>query len=350
MGRMPLYSPRMDAAIGQLETAGVERTPRLPRLSTGWVGAVLLVLIGLPCLVTVPYTLKHYEGSSGDEAGADVAPSLESPASLLGTDALGRSLLYRCLLGGAISLAVGITAALIAVCIGVTWGALAGYVGGLTDAFMMRTVDVLYGLPYILLVVLMSMAVAGLVDRIELADARAAQAAAEAGAAHSQGVLAWLVGEYSVLIRLLTLAFAIGSVSWLTMARVIRGQVLSLRAQPFMEAARAYGVGPWRVMTQHLLPNLVGPIVVYTTLAVPSAILQESFLSFLGIGVQAPLPSWGNLAAEGVAEFPELSIPGFDMEWWLLVFPCVLLGLTLMALNFVGDALRDRFDPKRQAT
>lgn len=340
----------MDAAIGQLEPVGAGRSPRMPRLSTGWVGAALLVLIALPCLVTVPYTLHHYEGESGDEARADTAPSLASPATLLGTDALGRSLLYRCLLGGAISLAVGIAAALIAVCIGVTWGAVAGYVGGRTDAFMMRAVDVLYGLPYILLVVLMSMAVAGLVDRITLADARAAQATAEAGRTHSQGVLAWLVTEYRVLIRLVTLAFAIGSVSWLTMARVIRGQVLSLRAQPFMEAARAYGVGPWRVMTRHLLPNLVGPIVVYTTLAVPSAILQESFLSFLNIGVQDPLPSWGRLAATGVAEFPELSIPGARMEWWLLVFPCVLLGLTLMALNFVGDALRDRFDPRRVRT
>ncbi len=337
----------MDAAIGHLEAP---IPGRLPRVSTGGIGAAVLLIIGLPCLVTLPLTLDRYEGKAGDAAFADQPPSFEQPSRWLGTDSLGRSLLYRCLLGGAISLGVGIAAAVIAVCTGVTWGALAGYIGGRTDAMLMRIVDVLYGLPYILLVVLLSLAVQGLIGRIELAEAKAAQAALESGVQRNPGWLASLLDEYRTLIRLVTLAVAIGAVSWLTMARVIRGQVLSLRAQPFVEAARAYGVGPWRVLTRHLLPNLVGPIVVYTTLAVPSAILQESFLSFLGIGVQAPLPSWGNLAAQGVEEFPELAIPGSPMEWWLLLFPCLLLGLTLMALNFLGDALRDRFDPKRVET
>jgi len=134
---------------------------------------------------------------------------------------------------------------------------------------------------------------------------------------------------------------AIGSVSWLTMARVIRGQVLSLREMPFVEAAWAAGVGPMRILIRHLLPNLVGPIVVYATLTVPQAILQESFLSFLGIGVAPPIPTWGSLAAEGVA-----AINTVVSFWWMLLYPCLFLGLTLLALNFVGDGLRDAFDPK----
>ncbi len=131
------------------------------------------------------------------------------------------------------------------------------------------------------------------------------------------------------------------------MARVVRGQVLSLRAQPFIEAARACGLSPVRIFLVHVLPNLIGPIVVYTTLTIPSAILQESFLSFLGIGVQAPLPSWGNLAADGLGELHALGQPHVSIRWWLIVWPCVLLGLTLMALNFLGDALRARLDPRR---
>ncbi|HEX7009403.1 MAG TPA: ABC transporter permease, partial [Phycisphaeraceae bacterium] len=204
--------------------------------------------------------------------------------------------------------------------------ALAGYVGGRIDALMMRTVDVLYGLPSILLVVLVDLALRPTVR-------------AAAGAVLSERASASIA-------ELVTLLVAIGGVSWLTMARVIRGQVLSLRAQPFVEAARAAGTGPWRILRVHLLPNLMGPIIVYTTLTVPAAILQESFLSFLGIGVQRPLPSWGNLAADGVERLPALAA-GAPFHGWLLLFPCLLLGLTLMALNFLGDALRRRLDPRR---
>jgi oligopeptide transport system permease protein len=147
-----------------------------------------------------------------------------------------------------------------------------------------------------------------------------------------------------------TLLVAIGGVSWLTMARVIRGQVLSLRSQPFMEAARSVGTGHLRTLRVHLLPNLIGPIVVYATLTVPQAILQESFLSFLGIGVQAPIPSWGNLASAGLPELSSLARGDDNVQWWLLLFPCLLLGLTLMGLNFMGDALRNRLDPRRAKT
>jgi oligopeptide transport system permease protein len=143
-------------------------------------------------------------------------------------------------------------------------------------------------------------------------------------------------------VNIVTLLVAIGGVSWLTMARVVRGQVLSLKSQPFMEAARAMGVPLRSQFSRHLLPNLMGPITVYATLTVPQAILQESFLSFLGIGVHPPLPSWGNLAADGLQE-----LNGYKSNWWLLAFPCVLLGVTLLALNFVGEGLREAMDPKR---
>jgi ABC-type dipeptide/oligopeptide/nickel transport system permease subunit len=254
-----------------------------------------------------------------------------APRHLLGTDRLGRDLLVRCLAGGSISLGVGIVAAALAVIIGTLWGTAAGYRGGRLDAAMMRTVDVLYGLPNILLVVLLSVAADGLIER--------AEAAAAAG---SHAGWSGLVIRHKGLVNVTTLFVAIGAVSWLTMARVIRGQVLSLRAMPFMEAARAVGV-PWpRLVRRHLLPSLAGPIVVYATLTVPSAILAESFLSFLGIGVREPLPSWGNLAADGLSELNTVRV-----RWWLLVWPCLLIGLTLLSLNFLGEALREGLDPRR---
>lgn len=295
----------------------------LPRLGAGLVGAVVLLLIALPCLLSLPWALHRYDLQRLDGLQPLSAPSLAEP---MGTDLLGRSLMWRVLLGGAISLGIGAASASIAVLIGVLWGGLAGYVGGRVDSFLMRVVDVLYGLPSILLIVLVNMA-------LKPAIIRAAGLLLPADSAASVGDVA-------------TLLVAIGAVSWLTMARVIRGQVLSLRGQPFVEAARALGLSPARIFFVHLLPNLVGPIVVYTTLTVPSAILQESFLSFLGIGVQPPLPTWGNLAADGLGELHGLGMAHGSVRWWLLVWPCALLGLTLMALNFLGDGLRDRLDPR----
>ena len=287
----------------------------------GWVGAVILILIAVPCFVTLPWALNYYDAHRIAEKQYQ-APSFAEP---MGTDRFGRSLLWRALLGGAVSLGIGAAAAGIAVVIGVSWGAVAGYVGGRVDAGMMRIVDVLYGLPDILMVILLDMALRpGMVALASLV----------------------LAGEQASMAgRLATLALAIGAVSWLTMARVIRGQVLSLRAQPFIEAARACGYGPGRIVVVHLLPNLLGPVLVYSTLTVPVAILQESFLSFLGIGVRAPLPSWGNLASEGLTALHALAA-GRAGPWWLLLFPCLLLGLTLMALNFLGDALRAHLDPR----
>lgn len=286
------------------------------------------------------------------------------PHYLLGTDHLGRSQTARVLIGGAISLAIGLAAAALSVVIGTLYGALAGYAGGAVDGVMMRIVDVLYGLPYVLLVVLLAVAVDGALARWQTARVEsiaaqtkemvttevarlplpqqtdAAKAAALLRARETLGT-GELTAAQSQVVNLVTLLVAIGGVSWLTMARVIRGQVLSLKAQPFMEAARAIGVPVRRQFLRHLLPNLVGPIMVYATLMVPQAILQESFLSFLGIGVRPPLPSWGNLAADALGELNQVR-----SHWWLLVFPCVLLGVTLLSLNFVGEAVREALDPR----
>ena len=317
----------MDATrpIADPSAISVDRTA-LRILRPGMLGTVILIIIAAPCIVSLPSSVTRYDEQDLGPPGEDPRrpPSLDEP---MGADALGRSLAWRCMLGGAISLGIGAAAAGIAVAIGVTWGAVAGLAGGRTDAVMMRIVDVLYGLPYILLVVLLDIALSPSIQR----------------------VTEWLMPAdvAAGVADVVTLLAAIGAVSWLTMARVIRGQVLSLRAEPFVEAARAAGLGPVRIFRSCLLPNLVGPIVVYTTLTVPTAILQESFLSFLGIGVQAPLPSWGNLASDGVAALPAMFLDLGPSPWWLLVWPCALLGLTLLGLNLVGDALRSRLDPRK---
>jgi len=312
------------------------------------VGAVTLGIIALACFASAPWALGWTSSSgaappyrnaeldayflppvwvghdAGEQARRDAEAALHEPGSapmhVLGTDNLGRDLLTRCLLGGSISLGVGFSAALISVIVGTLYGAIAGAAGGRVDAVMMRIVDVLYGLPYILLVVLLAVGADAVIDRL-------------AGGALSSGS--------RIALNVLTLLIAIGGVSWLTMARVIRGQVLSLKAQPFMEAARAIGAPIHRQFFRHLLPNMIGPIVVYATLTVPQAILQESFLSFLGIGIQPPLPSWGNLAAAGLSELNTV-----NPRWWLLLFPSLLLGVTLLALNFVGEGLREALDPR----
>ncbi|GIW74817.1 MAG: hypothetical protein KatS3mg103_1339 [Phycisphaerales bacterium] len=338
-------------------------------------------------------------------------------ALLLGTDVLGRSLLYRVITGGGISLGIGLAAACISVLIGTLYGAISGYAGRTTDAVMMRIVDVLFGLPYILLVVLLAVASDALLDEyVNQQKARAAWSQrvvdallqAQGQPASDAARAAWRESPYDpagplaqlpvpepvaqardaivqavrqadepqagsgdaqpgltngqvleamalaarpprrlsestrLLLDLVVLLVAIGGVSWLTMARVIRGQVLSLKNQPFIEAARSAGAPARRIFLVHLLPNLLGPIIVYATLTVPLAILQESFLSFLGIGVKPPLPSWGNLAADGLNE-----LNPYESLWWLILFPCLLLGATLLALNFVGEGLREAFDPKR---
>ena len=239
-------------------------------------------------------------------------------SSWLGHDDLGRSLFYRLSPAIVLSLLVGLSAVIIAVVVGTLWGATAAMAGGRVDLLMMRLVDVLYGLPYILMVILLKIALTR--------------------------PLTALIGNAKVA-NFVVLLVAIGGVSWLTMARVIRGQVLSLRQLAFVEAARAAGASRTYILRRHLLPNLLGSIIVYATLVLPQAILQESFLSFLGIGIQQPTPSLGNLAAEGVH-----AVNLYVDYWWLIVFPCGALAVLLLALNFLGDGLRDAYDPRSGAS
>ncbi|MAJ45903.1 MAG: hypothetical protein CBC35_01115 [Planctomycetes bacterium TMED75] len=316
-------------------------------LHSGLTGPVLLFVITAACFLSLPWSLgdvevrggvrPRYEASnlelallppiwmglsSEDQSRIEAQRTQGAyiPGLLFGTDRYGRDFFVRCLMGGTISLAIGFAAAFLSVLIGTIYGGLAGWSGGRVDALLMRLVDILFGLPYILLVVLLSVAVDGFLQR--------------------EG--AQLSGFARQAVNVLTLLVAIGAVSWLAMARVIRGQVLSLRERPFIEAATAGGVPVHRQLSRHVLPNLMGPVIVYATLAVPAAILSESFLSFLGIGVNEPLPSWGNLASSGLSELNTV-----ESRWWLLVWPCFLIGVTLLALNFLGDHLKDRFDPVR---
>jgi len=281
--------------------------PMLGRRPVASAAAGVLLAIVVVCAVGAFWARGRFAATDLD--AARTPPTTAAP---FGTDLLGRSLLPRCLLGGAVSLGVGAAAAAFSMVLGVLWGSIAGMAGQRVDAFMMRIVDVLYGLPYLLLVILLKIGLGGL--------------------------LTYRLGLSHGLTDAVVLMLAIGGVSWLTMARIVRTQVLSLRARPFVEAARAIGVGPVGIWRTHLLPNLSGTIIAYSTLTIPQAILQESFLSFLGIGIQPPMPSWGNLAAEGVA-----AINSVQSFWWLLVFPCGMLSLTLLALNLVGDALQATF-------
>ena len=331
-----LSAPKPLAAEGDRAAAPDTLRRRLlanPRVA---IGGGFLVAVLLACVVSLPWTATppHPGRPASDlfydlQHPAPLQPPRRSPAwMLMGTTKLGQSLLGRCLVGGVISLSVGLLAAAVAVGLGVTVGVLAGYYGGWIDGSLMRAVDVLYGLPYILMVVL-----------LKLALERPLRATLD-GVLGGQSAYTYSAANLGVMF------LAIGLVSWLTMARVIRGQVLSLRQMPFIDAAQALGLPEWRIFVRHLLPNLVGPVTVYATLTVPSAILQESTLSFLGIGIQPPLPTWGSLASESMS----LALNPVAGKWWLLVFPCLLLAATLLALNFLGDGLRDVFDPKRRAS
>ena len=271
---------------------------RLRRNRLAVAGGVIVVTVFALALAG-PWLVYEYNGFTYQTQ--DLSIRLADPSWLhpLGTDILGRDLLARLLYGSRISLLVGLIATMVSLVIGVTYGAVAGYFGGRTDDVMMRIVDVIYSLPYIILVVIL----------------------------------------LALFERSLFLLFAaLGAVSWLTMARIVRGQVLSIKNEQFVEAARSIGVSNLKIIFRHIVPNTLGPVIVYATLTVPSVILQEAFLSFLGLGVQPPTPSWGVLASEGAQ--------AIAVHPLLLIAPGVMMALTLFSLNFLGDGLRDALDPQ----
>jgi len=264
---------------------------RLRRNRLALAGGILLVVLAFTCAAGPIFSQSY------NEQNLDLGAVPPSRDHWLGTDTLGRDLLARTLYGGRISITVGLVATFVALTIGVTYGAVAGFIGGKVDAVMMRIVDILYALPFAIFVILLMV----------------------------------FFGR-----NIFLLFFAIGAVEWLTMARIVRGQVMSIKRMEFIEAARALGLGRRRIIFRHLIPNVLGPVIVYTTLTIPAVMLLEAFLSFLGLGVQAPMSSWGVLIKDGSEKMEEF--------WWLLVFPGALFSLTLFSLNFLGDGLRDALD------
>lgn len=242
---------------------------------------------------------RRYRMCKEDPSGKDCGNKY-----ILGTDMLGRDMMTRIMWGGRISLSVGLMATLVSIIIGVSYGALSGYIGGRTDNMMMRFVDVLYGLPFMFLVILLMV----------------------------------IFHDVEADKKLYLLFFGLGCVQWLTMSRITRGQTLSLKNREFVLAARTSGAGMGRILFRHIIPNLLGPIIVYATLTVPSIMLEEAFLSFLGLGVQAPMASWGSLASDGRESL--------DVYPWQIIFPGLALAVTLFSLNFLGDGLRDALDPQ----
>ena len=251
--------------------------------------SLIILAILAPVISPYPYDYQNLE----------LGASAPSSSHLLGTDTLGRDLLSRLLYGSRVSLMVGFVATAVALVIGVTWGIVSGYYGGKVDAVMMRIVDILYGLPFIIFIILLMVVF---------------------------GRNIWL------------LFGAIGAVEWLTMARIIRGQVLSIKNQEYVLSAKAMGVSNFYMFRRHIFPNVLGPIAVYATLTIPQVMLLGAFLSFLGLGIQPPMSSWGTLIRYGVESMEEY--------WWLLVFPGITFTITLFSLNFFGDGLRDALDPK----
>lgn len=273
-------------------------------------------LVALVAFVLIYPVCSHYK----PDALSDAQFQPPDAQHFLGTDAHGRDLLVRLCYGAQISFVVGIVGAVVSLVIGVLWGAIAGYAGGRTDGAMMRFVDVLYSMPTIIFAMVLMSAV-------------------------EPSLRSWFTKlgfeNASAAARLTLLFVGLGAVSWLTMARIVRGQVLSLRSRAFVDASRALGARPSHILARHIIPNVLGVVIVYLALTVPGIILYESFLSFLGLGIQPPMASWGSLIAEGAGQINPVRI-----YWWLLVFPSGLMVVTLMALNFLGDGLRDAWDVK----
>jgi len=283
------------------------------RLAVGG-GIVLILLAGL-CFLGPFFSQSYYEQNLS--LGA-VAPG---QAHWFGTDIHGRDLFARILYGGRISLLVGLVASFVALVIGVSYGAISGYLGGRADRVMMRIVDILYALPFTIFVILMMVFLREPMRAMDDWLARTGWFTAAQG-----------------LGRILVLFAAIGAVEWLTMARIVRGQILTIKRMEYIEAARAMGFSRRRIIFRHMIPNTLGPVIVYTTLTIPAVMLLEAFLSYLGLGVSAPMSSWGTLIKDGAEKMEEYP--------WLLIYPGTLFSLTLLSLNFLGDGLRDALDVK----
>jgi oligopeptide transport system permease protein len=291
----PQKLPSADITADQLEQGSSlwsDAWHRLQKNRVAIFGASALLLIIAACVLGP--LLSPYGYEEQDLSDTFSPPNLEH---WLGTDQLGRDLLVRVMTGGRISITVGLVATFVALTIGVTYGAIAGFFGGRLDTVMMRFVDILYALPFTIFVILLMV----------------------------------FFGR-----NIFMLFFAIGAVEWLTMARIVRGQIMSIKRMEYIEAARALGLSRRRIIFRHMIPNILGPIIVYTTLTIPAVMLLEAFLSFLGLGVQPPMSSWGVLIKDGAEKMEEF--------WWLLVFPGALFSITLFSLNFLGDGLRDALD------
>jgi oligopeptide transport system permease protein len=288
-------APALQAAAVKGRSLWDDARRRLFRNKAAVASMIVLALLVVAAVVGPHLTAYTYDEINKD----DVWLGPLQNGHLIGTDSLGRDLLARLLMGLRVSLAIGLIATFVSLVIGVAWGAVAGFAGGRLDELMMRFVDVLYSLPFIFFVILLMVT----------------------------------FGSNIILIFV-----AIGAVEWLTMSRIVRGQTLTLKQKEFVEAARAAGLSRGGIIARHIVPNLLGPVVVYVTLTIPAVILAESFLSFLGLGVQPPMASLGTLIANGAQDM--------ELAPWLLIFPSLVMVVTLMSFNFIGDGLRDAIDPK----
>jgi len=290
-----------------------------PAVVSAWYLVLLLaVIIAWPALLAfsgADFAKLHNPDQLSD--GQFLPPNAQH---WFGTDVHGRDVFSRTLYGAQISLLVGFFGAAVSLVIGVLWGAVAGYFGGRVDSVLMRLVDVLYSLPSIIFVIVLIMTVGEKIRQLPVIE-------------HSPGA--------SSTLRVVLVFTGLGAISWLTMARIVRGQVLSLRSRAFVEASRTLGAGTRRILLRHIIPNTFGVVITYVALTIPAIILYESFLSYLGLGVEPPMASWGTLIAEGVEQINPIRI-----YWWLIAFPGGVLVSTLLALNFLGDGLRDAWDVK----
>lgn len=324
-----------EAAARQVKIAPPNGWAVLRRNRAAMVALVFLAVLVLAALIIPAFLNDDIKQSTKDSFFTPNSTSTDGTRHhLLGTDANGQDMFYRLLTGAQVSLGVGLVAAAVSLIIGTIYGMVSGYAGGRVDGWMMRFVDILYSIPRILFVMIFISAFDGYFkDALDVTRL------------WSQEMhWLWLEKIARTLIpysRILILILSLGLVEWLTMARIVRGQVLVIKELPFVTASRAMGQRWWTILWLHLWPNLSTIILTYLTLTIPAVILDESFLSFLGLGIEDPAASWGSLLKDGAQVINPL-----DSKWWLLLFPAVLMSASLLALNFLGDGLRDAFDPR----